>query len=217
MSRARLLRAGGGPIIIGIVLALIAGTAWMARAAAEHYIATARNREINRTAEEGRESVLALRETVSRTLDQIDGLQGLASLVVHARHSGNQAMERDALAELTRLRGIMGTHVRQIAAINPAGYLEWTNVGKLDTPVFAGDREHFQVIANGSARTFISAPLTGRAARARVIDFTKGVYDTDGRLLAVTVVSVEPAAFSGLAPIVGIAGNDAITIQRTTA
>jgi PAS domain S-box-containing protein len=215
VTAGRLLRAsrGGLSVIVTIVL-LVAGADWMTGAAAEHYVASARTREVNRAAREARESVVALRETVARTLDQIDVLHGLAGLVVQARHSGNQAMERETLAELSRLRDRMGAHVRQVAAIAPSGYIEWTNAGTLAEPHFAGDREHFQVIAAGSARTFISAPLMGRTTHTRVIDFAQGVYDEKGALLAVTIVSVEPAAFSSLAPSVGIAGNDTITIQR---
>ena len=145
----RLLRASGGPAFVAAIVVLMVAAAWMVDAAAEHDIASARNLEINRTAEEARESVLALRETVSRTLDQIDLLHGLAALVVQARHTGNEAMERDTLTELTRLRGQMGAHVRQVALIAASGYVEWTNSGTLDQPVFVGDREHFQAIANG--------------------------------------------------------------------
>ena len=215
MTPRQLLRAtSGGLSVIVTIVVLVTGAVWITGAAAEHYIALASNQEINRTAGEARESVLALRETVSRTLDQIDVLQGLAALVVQARHSGNQAMERDTLAELSRLRGRMGAYVRQVAAIAPSGYLEWTNIGTLGEPVFVGDREHFQAIANGSARTFISAPLMSRTSHVRNIDFAKGVYDAGGALLAITVVSVEPAAFSSLAPTVGISGSDTITVQR---
>jgi PAS domain S-box-containing protein len=197
-----------------MIVALVLAVAWMVEAAAEHDIASARSREIDRTAEEAGESVLALRETVSRTLDQIDVLHGLGALAVRAAHSGNQTMERDTLAELTRLRGKMGAHVRQVALISPSGYVDWTNIGTLSEPVYVGDREHFQMIANGSARTFISAPLMGRTSHLRTIEFTKGVYDADDALLAVTVVSVEPEAFSSLAPTVGIAGSDTISVQR---
>jgi PAS domain S-box-containing protein len=208
----RLLRPGyGGPSVIVIIVALIVGAVW---AAAEHHIASVRNRELNRTAEAARDAVLALRETVSRTLDQIDLLHGLAALAVQARHSGNQAMERDTLAELTHLRGNIGAYVRQVGAIAPSGYLDWTNMGTVGEPLFLGDREHFQAIANGSARTFISSPVLGRVSHSRTIEFAKGVYDPNGALLAVTVVSIEPAAFSSLAPTVGVTGSDSVSLQR---
>nr|WP_294522031.1 PAS domain S-box protein [uncultured Rhodopila sp.] len=214
MTRARLLRARGGLSVIVIIVVLTAGAIWIARATADHEISSARNREIDRTGEEAREAVLAMRETVSRTLEQIDVQHGLAALAVQARHFGDQAMERDTLAELTRLRGSISAYVRQVGAIAPSGYLEWTNIGTAGQQVYLGDREHFQQIANGSAKAFISAPVVGRVSRLRTIEFAQGVYEPNGTLLAVTVVSVEPAAFSSLATTVGVTGSDAVSIQR---
>lgn len=166
------------------------------------------------TDQEARAAVLALESTVSHTLDAIDSLHGLAQLVIQARRNGDQPMERDTLAQLALSNGGISGELRQVAAIAPSGYLDWSTLEPDPPPTYLGDREHFKSIAGGTATSFISDPLEGRVSRRRTIQFSKGTYGPADELLGVSVVSVDPAAFSGLAAGIGVAGNDTIAVQR---
>ncbi len=70
---------------------------WMIR---DHLIASAQETEIEAVRVEARAKALALRETLSRTLDQIAALQSIAGLVTKARRSGDAEMEKAARNEL---------------------------------------------------------------------------------------------------------------------
>ncbi|MDR3534223.1 MAG: PAS domain S-box protein, partial [Rhodopila sp.] len=159
-------------------------------------------------------SALVLREDLSHILDQINALHGLASLVTKSRRIGDRAMEQAAQAELDLWHGKMKSGVVNIGGIGPNGYLDWINPETDLTPVYLGDREHFEALASGREQEVVGQPVIGRASKRRSIHFSKSVRAPDGTFLGATVVAIDPEMLSGLADVMGLHGANTITILR---
>ena len=184
---------------------------WMFR---NHLIASAQETEIESVRVEARAKALALRETLSRTLDQIAALQSIAGLVTIARRSGDAEMEKAARNELSVRGGIMTSHVTGILGLSSGLYRDWSNVDPSRFPDWYGDRAYLRPIVAGTAGEVISDPMLGPASHLLIIPFAKGVRDSTGTFAGVTIVGVEAAAFHGLASTMGVTGRDTLTIFR---
>lgn len=190
--------------------------------AAESVLALATQRTIKDTASayinsvrtEAAQKALAMRETLSRFLDQIGTLHGLASLVTKARQSGDTEMEQAVFAEIAKRRAGMSGTVSAIAGFSRDGYLDWSNMDRATTRVYSGDREYVRVITEGAASESVGAPTIGRAPGVPILPFFKGQYATDGTLIGLTNVSVSPNVFADLARTMGVTGRDTLTVLR---
>jgi PAS domain S-box-containing protein len=180
----------------------------------DHLIASAQQSEIETIRVEARAKALDLRETLSRTLDQIGALHSLASLVTKARQTGNVDMETAARAELGARRGLMASNVTAVYGVTPALYLDWSTANPGRLPIYVGDRPYLRMITGGTATEVIGDPALGLASHRLVISFAKGVYDPGGALSGVTVVAVDAEALHGLAATMGVTGRDTLTIFR---
>ena len=110
-------KRGSLAVILCLVVTLLAEAAiWTIR---DHLIASVQEREIKTVRIEARAKALDLRETLSRTLDQIGALQSLASLVTRARQTGNTDMEQAARAELGVRRESWPATLRAFSASRP--------------------------------------------------------------------------------------------------
>lgn len=184
---------------------------WMIR---DRLIASAEETEIDAVRVEAGAKALALREALSRTLDQIAALQSIAGLVTKARQSGDAAMEQAARNELGVRRGIMTSNVTAIVGLTADLHLDWSNGDPTRLPAWFGDRAYLRPIAAATATETVGDPLLGAASRLLVIPFAKGVYDPAGVLAGVTIVTVEAETFHGLAATMGVTGWDKLTIIR---
>nr|WP_294545084.1 PAS domain S-box protein [uncultured Rhodopila sp.] len=195
---------------LAVTIAAEAGV-WAIR---DHLIASAQQSEIETVRVEARAKALDLRETLSRTLDQIGALHSLASLVTKARQTGNADMETAARAELGARRGLMASNVTAVYGVTPALYLDWSTANPGRLPIYVGDRPYLRMITGGTATEVIGDPALGLASHRLVIAFAKGVYNPGGALSGVTVVAVDAEALHGLAATMGVTGRDTLTVFR---
>ncbi len=141
-----------------------------------------------------RDRVVVLRASVKRVIDQVSALQALGSVVSHADRVGASSVLRHAQEELSHWRNVTLGGVAQVALIGADGYMIWSNIGDVATPVYLGDREHFRAIVERRSSLYISGPLLRRVSKRYTVQFSRGVYDPDGALTGVIVVSLDPAA-----------------------
>ena len=99
----------------------------------------------------------------------------------------------DAIA---REQALLGDTVIQIGVINADGYLIYSNLAPMSTPVDLSDREHFKVHrdAGQADRLFISRPVKGRVSGKWSIQLTRPIFD-GGRFAGVLVLSLDPGYF----------------------
>nr|WP_294522033.1 PAS domain S-box protein [uncultured Rhodopila sp.] len=215
MAKLRTIRGAcrnGLTVILFLAVTLAAEAAvWTIR---DHLIASAQETETEAIRVEARAKALALRETLSRTLDQIAALQSVAGLVTKARRSGDTDMEKLARGELGVRRGIMTSTITAIVNVTPDFHVDWSNLDLSRLPAWFGDREYLRPIAAGTATEVTGDPLVGYSSHLLVIPFAKGVYDPNGVLAGVTIVTVDAAAFHSLASTMGVTGHDTLTIFR---
>ena len=81
----------------------------------------------------------------------------------------------------------------QVAVINESGYLAASSLSANPSPVFLGDREHFQVHRKAlSDEVFISRPVVGRVSGQSTLQFTRPILSSAGDFKGVMVVSMNP-------------------------
>ena len=99
----------------------------------------------------------------------------------------------DAIA---REQSLLSDTVIQVGIINADGYLIYSNLAPVSTPVDLGDREHFKVHrdAGQADRLFISRPVKGRVSGKWSIQLTRPIFD-GGRFAGVLVLSLDPGYF----------------------
>ena len=99
----------------------------------------------------------------------------------------------DAIA---REQTLLGDTIIQIGVINADGYLIYSNLAPMSTPVDLSDREHFKVHrdAGQADRLFISRPVKGRVSGKWSIQLTRPIFD-GGRFAGVLVLSLDPGYF----------------------
>jgi len=84
----------------------------------------------------------------------------------------------------------------QVAVIDTAGMLVFSNLERPSTLLDLSDREHFRVHRGRSTdELFISKPVLGRVSKRWSIQFTRPIYDGSERFAGVLVLSVSPAYF----------------------
>lgn len=181
------------PQIGVLLLLLLAGESSIA--AVTHFLVeNERAREVSNIQRDARDRVIILREFVKNVIDKIDALQALGLVVARLDRDGPASSPLLSQEELRRWHQVMRGGVVQIAVIDPDGYMRWSNINGLAKPVYLGDREHFRAIAEGGSSMYISGPLVGRVSKRYTIQFARGDHEQDGKLAAVIVVSLDPAA-----------------------
>ena len=83
----------------------------------------------------------------------------------------------------------------QIAVIDGAGWLAYSNLAAAKDRVFLGEREHFKAHLDGGDRLFISKPILGKVSGKWSIQFTRPIVGPKG-FAGVLVVSVSPDIFT---------------------
>ena len=83
--------------------------------------------------------------------------------------------------------------VVQVSVIGADGWLAYSDVPGVRERVFLGDREHFKAHQSGGPdELYISNPVKGRISGKLSIQFTRRVFDKNGRFAGVLVLSVSP-------------------------
>jgi PAS domain S-box-containing protein len=86
----------------------------------------------------------------------------------------------------------------QVAVIDRTGILRSSTVDGFKE-IDLSDRQHFKVhLTNSSDRLFVAPPLVGRASAKTSIQLSRRITGSDGRFMGVVVVSMDPAALTGL-------------------
>ena len=142
-------------------------------------------REMARDAEHGAADI-------DRRLQQYDALHSMARLLT----ADQKRVTGLAAAAMTELREIIAssqTAVDQIAVMDADARLMWTTTTDTPAMVSLADREHYRAIAKGGARVFVGRPVIGRVSGLETVQYSRGIYDAEGRLQAISVVSISPA------------------------
>ena len=105
----------------------------------------------------------------------------------------------------------------QVALTDASGILRASTLDGY-RPMDLSDREHVDVHLKGtwpSGALFISKPVTGRLSGRHSVQLSRAITAEDGRLLAVIVISVDPAYFTSLYKTLDIGEQGMVTILGT--
>ncbi len=111
----------------------------------------------------------------------------------------------------------------QFGLSSPAGFIRQSTQGPVTTPVYVGDRPHFQFqVEHPGDELYISAPIIGRLSQKETIQFSRRLTRPDGAFDGVAVTSVDvrqiESFFSSLdighGGIVSLVGLDGILRAR---
>ena len=85
----------------------------------------------------------------------------------------------------------------QVGVIGADGHMQFSSLDPNASPVDLSDRAHFQVHKNRhSDQLFISAPVLGRVSKRWSLQFTRPIFDPEGRFAGVIVISVASDHFT---------------------
>lgn len=131
------------------------------------------------------------KQIIIRRLEAVEVLHRLTQswlLLGEAGNSQGQAALEVELAE-TANTGRFG--FIQLAAIGRDGWMLWSSTSNFGSPIFLGDREHFQVHVQGHEGLFVSRPVLGRVSNRWSLQFTRLLKDRNGDFGGVVVVSMD--------------------------
>jgi diguanylate cyclase (GGDEF)-like protein/PAS domain S-box-containing protein len=105
----------------------------------------------------------------------------------------------------------------QVGIIDAGGMLVYSNADPHAKGVNLGDREHFRAHGDDSADLlFISKPVFGRVSQRWSIQFTRPVFDRQGRFDGVIVLSVAPDYFTRFSKTIDLGANSVFALLRTS-
>lgn len=153
----------------------------------------------------------ALSEAISMLFLHVDG--ALVNLIDFYRiNNGTRAFDQQAQVLLDRFPA---GSVMQVAVIDAAGYLKYSNLGS-NEKVYLGDREHFTVHLNAARpELFMSKPILGRVSKKWSIQFSRPIIQ-NGVFRGVMVLSVSPEYLYGTLSNLAQDLNDVILIVRNS-
>ncbi len=119
----------------------------------------------------------------SAMVQQLETLHRIARVVMRARPAGD-ADEPELLDDLRQVNALPGSHLAQVSAIGPDGYLIRSTLptppGRLDL----SGREHLLAIARDGKDRFIGRPVRGAVSGKVTIRFSEAMRNSAGTLLA---------------------------------
>jgi diguanylate cyclase (GGDEF)-like protein len=161
----------------------------------------------------------AFAEEVNSTITTID--MSLIQLRSHWRR--NRSDFPAIVGELNH--ELHGKVILQVSVTDAKGWLRFSSMDTAAQSIYLGDREHIRAqLARQGDRLFVSRPVLGRVSKLWTIQFTRPIYEADGRLVGVIVASVAPAYFArfyssldlGAGASIGLVRFDGTVIARTT-
>ena len=91
----------------------------------------------------------------------------------------------------------------------------WSNLDWHPSGTDLRDREHFKVLSTDPTRqSFFGRPVLGRTSGEWSVQFARSMRDTDGRLRAVTIVSLRASMLARLCRDLDLAPDDTVTLLR---
>ncbi len=154
-------------------------------------------------------------DTIGATLRQAAVLHDLARLLTEAQLAGDAKDILQLRALLDPARGLNGPDVAQVASIGADGRLLWSNLNWSSPSLELSDREHFRVFQRDpSVTTFFSSPVTGRTSGEQTVQYARAVRDTEGRLKAVTVLSLRVSMLARLTDKIALSEEDKVCLLR---
>lgn len=131
-------------------------------------------------------------------LARIDALQAIAARVSQAMAAGETVRSVREVEDLRSALTVAGPPISQVSGVDLDGRLSWSTLGLPDLPVSVADRDEVRAILDGGLDRSVGAPLVGRLSLRRTIRFGRAVRGEDGRLLGLTLVSVDTARIAHL-------------------
>ncbi|MBN8926943.1 MAG: PAS domain S-box protein [Rhodospirillales bacterium] len=131
-------------------------------------------------------------------LARIDALQAIAARVSQAQEAGETVRSLREVEDLRSALTVAGPPISQVSGVDLDGRLSWSTLALPDMPVSVADRDEVRAILEGGLDRSVGAPLVGRLSARRTIRFGRAVRDRDGRLLGLTLVSVDTARIAHL-------------------
>jgi PAS domain S-box-containing protein len=130
-------------------------------------------------------------QVVLRRLEAVEVLHRLTQSWLVLRESGNNQGRSAIETELASTVNAGQFGFIQVAIIGRDGWMLWSSIPGSGTPVYLGDREHFQVHARGLRSLFVSVPLVGRVSNRWTVQLTRPLLGPDGGSAGVAVVSMD--------------------------
>jgi PAS domain S-box-containing protein len=197
-------------LLIALLLALLLGAVWTASAVIARQSERA---AIDSAFAETRSMSRLLALQWSAILQRIDSLHRIARMVTRAQSAANPA-ETDLLEDLRRAAGPIGSDILQVSGISADGDVIWSTLPMPKDRVNIAQREHYLAIARDGQDRFIGRSVLGAVSGRWTIQFAEAMRDSGGRLLAMTVVSVDAGVIEALARELGVADHGVISIVR---
>ncbi len=127
-------------------------------------------------------------ETTIRLLKSVD------QTILLVRLAYEENPEHFDLNRLVERTSLVGDLTIQASLIGPDGYLKSSSTSYTGTPLYLGDREHFQIQVDAKTdELFIGKPVLGRASDKLSIQLSRRLRKPDGSFGGVIVASIDPA------------------------
>ncbi|UGQ48759.1 EAL domain-containing protein [Massilia endophytica] len=102
----------------------------------------------------------------------------------------------------------------QVSVLDAGGRLVYSSNDPKAAPIDLSDREHFRAHLDGGDNLFVSAPVLGRVSKRWSVQFTRPVFDGQGRFGGVMVLSVDPEYFVRFSRMIDLGPAGTVTLMR---
>jgi PAS domain S-box-containing protein len=184
----------GGPRLPRLKAWLVAlGISAMVLGASEALIARIGRLELEATRQQAEVGSNVVYQIVLRRLEAAEVLHRLSQSWFNLRLAGNELGQQAILDELAGTANARQFGFVQVALVAADGWMIWSSVpGATGGPrVFLGDREHFQVHAQGRREPFVSTPVLGRVSGRWTVQLTRPLIGPDDSFAGVVVISLD--------------------------
>ncbi len=123
-------------------------------------------------------------------LRHYEAMAAMGDFVTTASLSGNTQIYHSALARLTAIATRPDDDIVQVTAMDAKGIVLWGTKGGVGIDL--SDREHYQAVAIDGQERYFGRPVVGRVSGKRTMQYSRAMRE-NGKLVAITVVSVDPA------------------------
>src|SRR3954454_12528984 len=193
---------------VGVFCLLVLGLCWASLLTYLNQVETTATHQAQRDVSN---LTLAVEEQVKRTILGLDQVMLFADLEF-------QQLPNDADLErwAAHIPYLTGISVRLAVADTQGNIVAPTRPGRPDgKPLNIADREHFRTqIERADAGLVIGRPILGRVSGRWVIPLSRRITDREGKLIGVTVLSLDPAYLQQTFAMLDIGPGGAITLFR---
>ncbi len=144
-----------------------------------------------------------------------DALHGLVRVIATGRVEWSDNEGPAYLAAVAEVKTDLArplTQARAVFALDASGRMSWHSDERVRVGMSLADRQYFSMMVQGGLASFISDVEIGRNIKTPVVHYARALRDGGGRLVAVTVLGMNPASLVDMQPRIegGRVGNSAL-------